>query len=157
RGLKTMPDYQTAYWLLVSCEAPPSGRIVDGVADMQVPLDKDGNYTIVVSRPEDRPAALSLCAFARADDNFGAPNGPLPGDVALYQKEQACAEALKTPGYFQSINAAELADAQRSGTYPCATFAGSFDGSNQVYAWRSLDSYQAVSFINSRKPDELYL
>ena len=102
-------------------------------------------------------AALSLCAFARADDNFGAANGPLPGDVALYQKEQACAEALKTPGYFQSINAAELADAQRSGTYPCATFAGSFDGSNQVYAWRSLDSYQAVSFINSRKPDELYL
>jgi hypothetical protein len=23
--------------------------------DMQAPLDKDGNYTIVVSRPEDRP------------------------------------------------------------------------------------------------------
>jgi hypothetical protein len=81
-------------------------------------------------------AALSPCAFARADDNFGAANGPLPGDVALYQKEQACAEALKTPGYFQSINAAELADAQRSGTYPCATFIGSFDGPNQVYAWR---------------------
>ncbi len=60
RGRKTMPDYQTVYWSLVSCEAPPSGRIVDGVADMQVPLDKDGNYTIVVSRPEDRPANATL-------------------------------------------------------------------------------------------------
>jgi hypothetical protein len=60
RGAKTMPDYQTVYWSLVSCEAPPSGRIVDGIADMQVPLDKDGNYTIVVSRAEDRPANATL-------------------------------------------------------------------------------------------------
>jgi hypothetical protein len=94
---------------------------------------------------------------ARAKDNFAAANGPLPGDVALYPKEQACAEALKTPGYFPSINAAELADAQRSGTYPCATFDGAFDGPNQVYAWRSQDAYQGVSFINNRYPGELYL
>jgi hypothetical protein len=60
RGLKVMPDYQTVYWSLVSCEAPPSGRIVDGVADMQVPLDGQGNYTIVVSRPEDRPKNATL-------------------------------------------------------------------------------------------------
>ena len=36
-------------------EAPPSGLGGDTLTDMQVPLDKDGNYTIVVSRPEDRP------------------------------------------------------------------------------------------------------
>ena len=59
-GLKTMPEAETQYWSLVSCEAAPSGRIVDGVADMQIPLDKDGNYTIVVSRPEDRPANATL-------------------------------------------------------------------------------------------------
>ena len=34
----------------------PSGQIVDALTDMQVPLDKDGNYTIVYSRKEDRPA-----------------------------------------------------------------------------------------------------
>ena len=68
---------------------------------------------------------------AHADDNFSAANGPLPGDVVLYAREQACAEALKTPGYFPSINAAELADAQRSGTYPCATFEGAVNGPNQ--------------------------
>jgi hypothetical protein len=28
---------------------------VDGLIDMQVPLDKDGNYTIVYSRKEDQP------------------------------------------------------------------------------------------------------
>ena len=60
RGLKIMPDAQTQYWSVVSCEAAPSGQIVDGVADMQVPLDKDGNYTIVVSRSEDRPKNATL-------------------------------------------------------------------------------------------------
>jgi hypothetical protein len=56
RGLEIKPDTQTQYWSLVSCEAAPSGQIVDGLTDMQVALDKDGNYTIVYSREEDRPA-----------------------------------------------------------------------------------------------------
>ncbi len=56
RGLEVMPEVQTQYWSVVSCEAAPSGHIVDGLTDMQVPLDADGNYTIVYSRKEDRPA-----------------------------------------------------------------------------------------------------
>ena len=56
-----------------------------------------------------------------------AANGPLPGDVSQYAKELACAQNLQTPGYYPSINGAELADAQRSGMFPCATFSGSFD------------------------------
>lgn len=55
RGLAIMPESQTQYWSLVSCEAVPSGQVVDGISDFQVPLDDDRNYTIVVSRPEDRP------------------------------------------------------------------------------------------------------
>jgi len=55
RGLEVMPDAQTQYWSLVSCEAAPSGQIVDSLTDMQVPLDEDGNYTIVYSRREERP------------------------------------------------------------------------------------------------------
>jgi len=55
RGLEVMPEAQTQYWSLVSGEAAPSGQIVDGLTDMQVPLDADGNYTIVYSRKEDRP------------------------------------------------------------------------------------------------------
>jgi hypothetical protein len=56
KGLEVMPEAQTQYWSLVSCESVPSGQIVDGLTDMQVPLDKDRNYTIVYSRKEDRPA-----------------------------------------------------------------------------------------------------
>ena len=50
-----MPAAQTQYWSLVSCESVPSGQVVDGLTDFQIPLDEDRNYTIVVSRPEDRP------------------------------------------------------------------------------------------------------
>ena len=56
KGLETMTDWESRYWSLVICEAPPSGLSNDGLTDMQVPLDKDGNYTIVVSREEARPA-----------------------------------------------------------------------------------------------------
>ena len=59
-GLEVMPDAQTQYWSLVSCEAAPSGQIVDSLTDMQVPLDEDRNYTIVYSRREDRPTNATL-------------------------------------------------------------------------------------------------
>jgi hypothetical protein len=55
-GLESMPAAQTQYWSIVSAEAMPSGQIVDALTDFQVPLDKDGYYTIVYSRAEDRPA-----------------------------------------------------------------------------------------------------
>jgi len=60
QGLSVTPAAQTQYWSLVSCEAAPSGQIVDGLTDMQVPLDADRNYTIVYSRKEDRPANATL-------------------------------------------------------------------------------------------------
>jgi hypothetical protein len=56
KGLETMTDWEARYWSLVICEAPPSGLSNDGLSDFQVPLDEEGNYTIVLSREEDRPA-----------------------------------------------------------------------------------------------------
>lgn len=56
QGLEVMPEAQTQYFSIVSAEAAPSGQIVDGLIDMQIPVDKDGTYTIVYSRAEDRPA-----------------------------------------------------------------------------------------------------
>jgi len=56
KGLQFMTDWESRYWSLVICEAPPSGLSNDGLTDMQVPLDKNGNYTIVISREDDRPA-----------------------------------------------------------------------------------------------------
>ena len=86
-----------------------------------------------------------------------AANGPFPGEVGLYAKELACTRKLPTPGYYSSLNVAEIADSQRSGLFPCATFTRSRDGPNQVFAWRSADDYQGISYINNRKPGELYM
>lgn len=108
-------------------------------------------WTSIQPKVEHRLAEIGLTS------NEVAANGPLPGDVSLYHKELTCAEKLRTPGYFPSINGAEIADAQRSGLYPCATFTGNFDGPNKVFAWRSQDGYQAANFVNSRKPGELYI
>lgn len=60
KGLEVMPDAETQYFSLVSCEAAPSGQIVDGLTDMQIPLDQDRNYTIVYSRKEDRPKNATI-------------------------------------------------------------------------------------------------
>jgi hypothetical protein len=100
---------------------------------------------------------MTVPVFAEITSNEVAANGPLPGDVSLYLKELACAEKLPTPGYFPSLNGAEIADAQRSGMYPCATFTGSHTGPNPVYAWQSEDSYQGATYIDNRKPGELYI
>jgi hypothetical protein len=60
RGLEVMPEAQTQYWSLVSCEAAPTGRIADGLTDLQIPLDAQRQYTIVCSRKEDRPENATI-------------------------------------------------------------------------------------------------
>jgi len=90
-------------------------------------------------------------------DNEKAANGPIPGVVSLYQKEWDCCQNLEMPGYLKGLNTAELANGERSGVFPCATFTGSWDEPNQVYAWRSEDSYDSCTYINNRKPGELYI
>ncbi len=108
-------------------------------------------WTVVEPKIEQRIDRIGLTP------NEVAANGPLPGDLSLYEQELACSQALPTPGYYSSLNGAEIADSERSGVFPCATFTGSFDGPNQVYAWRSADDYQATAYINNRKPGELYV
>ena len=86
-----------------------------------------------------------------------AANGPLPGNVGLYASELQCQQKIATPGYYPSLNGAEIADSERSGVFPCASFLGAFDGPNTVYAWRSADDYPGISYMNNRKPGELYI
>jgi hypothetical protein len=47
---------QLRYWSLCSNEYRKPYPVTDCVHDTDVPLDTSGNYTIVVSLPEDRPA-----------------------------------------------------------------------------------------------------
>ena len=101
--------------------------------------------------------AYGIAATALAGDNFSASNGPMPGDLNQIAKEWACVQRLETPGYFKSLNGAEVADSTRSQMYPCASFLGDWDGPNSVYAWRAEGEYQGVLFMNNRFPGELYL
>lgn len=81
----------------------------------------------------------------------------MPGDVRLYAQELACQNAIETPGYYSSINGAEVTDSHRSTLFPCATFTGSWDGPNQVFAYKSEDEHVGAYYLNNRRPGELYL
>ncbi len=107
--------------------------------------------TLIGGKVEQHVAKIGLTP------NQVAAHGPLPGEVSLYATELACQHKIPTPGYYSSLNGAEISDSERSGVFPCATFLGSMDGPNQVYAWRSRDDYQGISYINNRKPGELYI
>jgi hypothetical protein len=106
---------------------------------------------VIGAKVEQQVAKIGLTA------NEIAAHGPLPGDVGLYLKELACQQKIPTPGYYSSLNGAEISDSERSGLFPCATFTGAFDKPNQVYAWRSADDYPGISYINNRKPGELHI
>ncbi len=84
-------------------------------------------------------------------------NGPLPGDLSRYASEQKCQESIPTPGYFSSMNAAELTDAQRSGIYPCADFLGSRTESNVVYTYKAEGYYPNVYYVTSDGPNGTYV
>lgn len=94
---------------------------------------------------------------AQVPSNEAAANGPFPGDLSVIQREWDCVQNLDTPGYFKSMNGAEVADSTRSQAYPCASFLGDMNGPNDVYAWRADGEYQGVLFMNNRYPGELYL
>lgn len=83
--------------------------------------------------------------------------GPLPGDLSLYNTEQACQKGISTPGYFEAMNAAELTDAQRSGIYPCADFLGSWTQPNTVYTYKAQGYYPSVYYINNDGPNGMYV
>jgi hypothetical protein len=61
-------------------------------------------WTAVQPKIEHRVEQIGLT------ENEKAANGPLPGDVSLYGKEFDLQQQIPTPGYFQSLNGAELAD-----------------------------------------------
>jgi hypothetical protein len=89
--------------------------------------------------------------------NEKAANGPIPGDVSKYEEEWDCCQNLPMPGYLKGLNTAEIANGERSGVFPCASFTGSFTGPNEVFAWRSQDTFEDCTYINNRKPGELYI
>lgn len=108
-------------------------------------------WTVIQPKLEHRVSQIGLT------ENEKSANGPLPGDVSLYQTEFAACQKIPTPGYFPTLCGAELADAQRSAVFPTADFLGSYDESNKVFAWRAEDDYEACTFIINGRPGELFI
>jgi hypothetical protein len=54
-GAETMEQADLRYWSVCQNESSVTTRVADCLYDEQVPRGPDGRYTIVVSRPEDRP------------------------------------------------------------------------------------------------------
>jgi hypothetical protein len=61
-------DTQLRYWSLCQDDSFVTGRVGACLYDEQIPVDRNGRYTIVVSLPEDRPAnARPACGAAWLD------------------------------------------------------------------------------------------
>ncbi len=89
--------------------------------------------------------------------NERATNGPVPPDYEVVDGEHQESRRVASPGYYPSLSGAEISGADRSGCFPGATFGGSHDAPNQVYAWQSEDDYPATTFLCTREPHELFL
>ncbi|ENU47268.1 hypothetical protein I6L25_09465 [Acinetobacter nosocomialis] len=60
-----MKSGQLRYWSICSNQSFANTRVNDCLYDEEIPLDKNGNYTVVISRPEDRPRnAIPECGIA---------------------------------------------------------------------------------------------
>lgn len=85
KGDKTMGEGDLRYWSMCSNQSFANTRVNDCVYDEQVPLDKQGMYTIVVSHKADRPRnARPECGIAWlpiADNGDGVADK----DVAIVQ------------------------------------------------------------------------
>lgn len=84
-GNKTFDEAQLRYWSFCSNQGFANTRVNGCVHDEQIPLNKDGIYTVVVSRAADRPRNARLeCGVAwlpMADDGDGA----VDDDVTIFQ------------------------------------------------------------------------
>lgn len=85
RGEPRMEPGQVRYWSLCQNESPVTTRGSGCLYDEQVPRRSDGTYTIVVGRPEDRPAnATAECGVAWLDWGPGDGAGrPTQGTLLL--------------------------------------------------------------------------
>ena len=124
-GEPTMGEGDVRYWSLCQNESPVTTRGSGCLYDEQVPVDDEGRYTIVLSRPEDRPAdATADCGVAWLD--WGPGDGvdreeagtlllrhllPSPDFEATIDRVEAPGEEEATMGDYLPEMAYEAADA----------------------------------------------
>jgi hypothetical protein len=73
-------DPQVRYWSVCTAEGPVTGKGADCAYDQQVPLDANGDYTIVISKSGRRPEnASTVCGVKWLD--FGTGEGEIEGSA----------------------------------------------------------------------------
>jgi hypothetical protein len=80
-----------------------------------------------------------------------------PPNWTLVQQEAECVAADNNPPWFQTLFAFENYNSNRSHYWECSQFTGSFDGPNQVYAYKSPTYYSTPFMIVTREPNEMYV
>ena len=97
-GQKRMGKGQLRYWSVCQNESRVTTRAVDCLADRQVPLRGDRRYTIVVTRPEDRPSnATRRCGVGWVDWGERGDGGRPPRVRSPRHPPHAAREGLR-PG-----------------------------------------------------------
>lgn len=102
-GDETMGTGELRYWSICSNQGFVNTRVTDCLYDEEVPLDKAGYYTIMVSRVADRPRnARKECGLAwlpMADDG----DGMFDADVSIVQIRNM----LANPGFKHAVQRVE--------------------------------------------------
>ncbi|MFN8160742.1 MAG: hypothetical protein U0R52_06830 [Solirubrobacterales bacterium] len=132
---------QVRYWSMCTGSSPVSGLGYDCVYDQQVPLRRDRRYTLVISKPKDRPKNATLaCGYKWLDfgkgENYPEDNpAPTSRDYVgvFYMRFMAAdpnwgraPQRVKTPGteakvmgpYFPRSRQMSKADFQKLGCHP---------------------------------------
>ena len=87
------------YWSVMSGNELSSTQIAAGLVDEQVPVDREGYFNIVVSKPEDRPrSATQACGYAWLDWGRRGDFTGRDGQTVLVWRH-----TLPVPGFQQSI------------------------------------------------------
>lgn len=90
-----------------------------------------------------------------------AAGGPLPGNFSKVESELKCVDTEhlepQNAPWFPSVGSTEAGGSGRQHLYPCTRFEGSFNDTNQVYAYQSPVKYGRTFALETRGPNELYV
>jgi hypothetical protein len=86
-----------------------------------------------------------------------AANGPLVGDSAATATELTCLAGADNAPWSPTMAAFEVHDSERAHRYGCATFLGSADGANQIFAFASDQQYVTPYDMVDRGPDAYFV
>ena len=106
RGEAVMGDGELRYWSICSNQGFANTRVNDCLFDEEIPVDRNGFYTVVVSREEDRPRnAVPACGIGwlpMAEDG----DGLFDDDVTIVQIRHM----LTAPDFKHSVQRVERQD-----------------------------------------------